>query len=112
MFPDRRFLGSLSATPDDESMTTTSNSGLSVFIIWYEAQALSTTETDFRIRPELSDLIMNSVIIPSFLYRLKGSVGNMGDTSLATVKCDGCACDVQSYYQAALMSNIGRSSLL
>jgi len=71
MFPDRRFLGSLSATPDDESMTTTSNSGLSVFIIWYEAQALSTTETDFRIRPELPDLITHPVITRRYGDRLK-----------------------------------------
>ncbi len=56
IFTDWRFLSSLSATPNDESMTTTSNSGLSVFIIWCKAQALSTTETDFRIRPEFSDL--------------------------------------------------------
>jgi len=101
-------------------MTTTSNSGLSVFIIWYEAQALSTTETDFRIRPDLSDLITHPVITRRYGDRLEAHGrhgefrfgGNMGDASLATVKCDGCACDVQSYYQAALMSNIGRSSLL
>jgi|GEM_PF-3806085 len=80
MFTDRRFLSSISATPDDESMTTTSNSGLSVFIIWCKAQALSITETDCRIRPEFSDLITHPVITRRYGDRLKAH-GRHGEFS-------------------------------
>ena len=80
MFTDRRFLSSISATPDDESMTTTSNSGLSVFIIWCKAQALSPTETGFRIRPEFSDLITHPVITRRYGDRLKAH-GRHGEFS-------------------------------
>ena len=77
---DRRFLSSLSATPDDGSMTTTSNSGLSVFIIWYKAQALSTTATDFRIRPEFSDLKTHPVITRRYGGKVKAH-GRHGESS-------------------------------